>query len=86
MYSTSSLKVVILWTILEDPLSQTTVRAWGHMPQAGREEPRFTGRLLGCHVDPGYSCSLKVFVVVFQLWFLTWTRLSLQHKLFSASV
>lgn len=86
MYFPPSLKVIILWTILEAPLSQTTVRAWGHMPQAGREEPHFTGRLLGCRVDPGCSCSLKVFVVVFQWWFLTWTGLSLQHELFWASV
>lgn len=50
------------------------------------EDPYCSVRLLGCRVDPGYSCSLKVFVVVFQLWFLTWTALSLQCRFFSAPV
>lgn len=50
------------------------------------EDPHCSVRLLGCQVDPGYSCSLKVFVVVFQLWFLTWTALSLQCRFFSTPV
>lgn len=86
MWSPPFIKVTILWTRGSAITDHHKGTGTYICHKLGLRRSRFTVRLLGCCVDPGYSCSLKVFVVVFQLWFLTWTALSLQCRLFSASV